>query len=107
MKLPFLLNGSSGSGHYHSDSPFDIDDNDTDRLDDSISDISVYNPDDDFTEYLWMENEEEFDKLEWQRLEEEELMEQCIENMLQDAFENGAVGDDDESERVMAYLWPE
>jgi hypothetical protein len=30
------------------------------------------------------ENEEEFDKLEMQRLEEEALMEQCIEAMLED-----------------------
>lgn len=32
----------------------------------------------DFSEYMWMENEEEFDKEVLQRLEEEELMEQCM-----------------------------
>lgn len=37
--------------------------------------------DDDFSEYMWMLNEEEFDKEEMQRLEEEALMEQCIEAM--------------------------
>lgn len=37
--------------------------------------------DDDFSEYMWMMNEEEFDKEEMQRLEEEALMEQCIEAM--------------------------
>lgn len=36
---------------------------------------------DDFSEYMWMMNEEEFDKEEMQRLEEEALMEQCIEAM--------------------------
>ena len=77
MKLPF--SGAGGSGGYgYSESPFD-DDDDVDR-----SDETTETPDNDFNEYLWMENEEEFDKLEWQRLEEEELMEQCIENMMED-----------------------
>lgn len=43
--------------------------------------------DDDFSEYMWMEHQEEFDKLEIERLEEEALMEQCIEAMLQDELE--------------------
>lgn len=34
--------------------------------------------------YMWMENEEEFDKEEMQRLTEEELMEQAKEAMLLD-----------------------
>jgi len=37
---------------------------------------------DDFSEYLWMENEEEFDKQILQQLEEEALMEHCLEVML-------------------------
>lgn len=45
------------------------------------------NYDEDFSEYMWMENEEEFDKQEMQRLEEEALMEQCIEAMLQDELD--------------------
>lgn len=45
------------------------------------------NFDEDFSEYMWMENEEEFDKQEMQRLEEEALMEQCIEAMLQDELD--------------------
>lgn len=41
--------------------------------------------DTDFSEYMWMENEEEFDKEVLQRLEEEELMEQCmLQHMLND-----------------------
>lgn len=43
--------------------------------------------DGDFSEYMWMENEEEFDKQVMQQLEEEELMEQCIEAMLEDERE--------------------
>lgn len=39
---------------------------------------------DDFSDYLWMENEEEFDKQEMQKLEDEALMEECIEAMLLD-----------------------
>ncbi|XP_063371816.1 proteoglycan 4 [Cydia amplana] len=41
-------------------------------------------PPDDFADYMWMENEEEFDKQVMQQLEEEALMEQCIEAMLED-----------------------
>uniref|UniRef100_A0AAG5CSC5 Ataxin-2 C-terminal domain-containing protein n=1 Tax=Anopheles atroparvus TaxID=41427 RepID=A0AAG5CSC5_ANOAO len=41
-------------------------------------------PSDDFAEYMWMENEDEFDMQELQRLEEEELMDQCIEAMILD-----------------------
>ncbi|CAF4943122.1 unnamed protein product [Pieris macdunnoughi] len=41
-------------------------------------------PPDDFSDYMWMENEEEFDKQVMQQLEEEALMEQCIEAMLED-----------------------
>ncbi|KAG6460319.1 hypothetical protein O3G_MSEX011900 [Manduca sexta] len=41
-------------------------------------------PQDDFADYMWMEHEEEFDKQVMQQLEEEALMEQCIEAMLED-----------------------
>ncbi|XP_039762609.1 neurofilament heavy polypeptide isoform X1 [Pararge aegeria] len=39
---------------------------------------------DDFEDYMWMENQEDFDKQVMQQLEEEALMEQCIEAMLED-----------------------
>ncbi|CAK1547900.1 unnamed protein product [Leptosia nina] len=45
---------------------------------------AVATPQDDFADYMWMENEEEFDKQVMQQLEEEALMEQCIEAMLED-----------------------
>ncbi|CAB0016743.1 unnamed protein product [Nesidiocoris tenuis] len=41
----------------------------------------------DFSEYMWMENEEEFDQEVMKQLEEEALMEQCIEAMLEDELE--------------------
>lgn len=61
----------------------------------SVENIENYNngtvnggsAEDDFSEYLWMENMEEFDKEVMQRLEEEALMEQCIEAMLADIDE--------------------
>lgn len=34
-----------------------------------------------FHDYLWMENEQEFDQQEIQRLEEQELINQCMEEM--------------------------
>lgn len=43
-----------------------------------VDDYSPPPEDPDFSEYMWMENEEEFDKEVMQRLEEEELMEQCM-----------------------------
>lgn len=77
MKMP---TNTAGNGYYgHMDNSYELDSDDFDgsnEIDGSL--------DDDFSEYLWMENEEEFDKLEMQRLEEEALMEQCIEAMLED-----------------------
>ncbi|XP_069961621.1 polyadenylate-binding protein-interacting protein 2 isoform X1 [Bactrocera oleae] len=52
--------------------------------DDSLSDLE---DEQDFSEYLWMENEEEFDKNELKRLEEEDIMKECIEAMLEDELE--------------------
>ncbi|XP_077283874.1 uncharacterized protein LOC143909665 [Arctopsyche grandis] len=51
----------------------------------------------DFSEYMWMENEEEFDKQVMQQLEEEALMEQCIEAMLADEREAQNRGSSDAS----------
>lgn len=51
----------------------------------SDNDLDDLEPD--FSEYLWMENEEEFDKTELQRLEDEELMKECIDAMLDDELE--------------------
>uniref|UniRef100_A0A182VZE5 Uncharacterized protein n=1 Tax=Anopheles minimus TaxID=112268 RepID=A0A182VZE5_9DIPT len=48
-------------------------------------------PADDFAEYMWMENEDEFDMQEMQRLEEEELMDQCIEAMMMDEMASAEI----------------
>uniref|UniRef100_A0A1L8EDD3 Putative polyadenylate-binding protein-interacting protein 2b n=1 Tax=Haematobia irritans TaxID=7368 RepID=A0A1L8EDD3_HAEIR len=42
----------------------------------------------DFSEYLWMENEEEFDSTELQRLQDEDLMKECLDAMLDDELED-------------------
>lgn len=65
---------------FYGDAQFDFDDNELD----GINDIE-HGFDDDFSEYMWMENEEEFDKLEMQRLEEEALMQQCVEDLDDDS----------------------
>ncbi|GFG39132.1 hypothetical protein Cfor_10611 [Coptotermes formosanus] len=82
MKIP---NGT-GSGYYGHDSSvisYLSDSSDVGNGDDADSPTL----DGDFSEYMWMENEEEFDKQVMQQLEEEALMEQCIEAMLEDERE--------------------
>lgn len=75
MKIP---NSGSGNGYYgHENSLIIYFDNDNE------ADIQGAS-DGDFSEYLWMENEEEFDKQVLQQLEEEELMEECLEAMLEE-----------------------
>lgn len=104
MKLPFNLTGCGGNGyHSYADSPYD---NDDDELEHQFDDLGMVESqsDEDFTEYLWMENEEEFDKLEWQRLEEQELMEQCMEIMMEDELENSEMIDSNEC--IISVLWP-
>ncbi|CAG9759370.1 unnamed protein product [Ceutorhynchus assimilis] len=69
-------------------------------------------PDDDFSEYLWMENEEEFDKEVMQRLEEEALMEECIaymntENTSPTFYPSTGQGSAESSPAVTSELNPE
>ena len=90
---------SSGNGYYGQNDSYELDNDDYDGS------IEIDgNLDDDFSEYLWMENEEEFDKLEMQRLEEEALMEQCIEDMLADELAEQEIGDNDEVDETN-YEW--
>lgn len=82
MKIP---NGS-GNGYYGHESSvisYLSDSSDVGNGDD----VDSPTLDGDFSEYMWMENEEEFDKQVMQQLEEEALMEQCIEAMLEDERE--------------------
>lgn len=88
MKLPFIFATSGGGNGFHEPS-FDQDDFDGDNQDD----IGSENADASFEEYLWMENEEEFDKSELQRLEEEALMKECMENMQDDAYDSDEMAD--------------
>lgn len=95
MKLPILHSGSGGGNSIHSyNELIDQDENDLDNLDD----LNSENTEVDFTEYMWMENEEEFDKLEWQRLEEEALIKECMENMQDEVY-------DENPENEHIFLW--
>lgn len=90
MKMPDHNIGCSSSNTGYSGNYSDSYDSDPDGyITPPNEDLSAGAPnlDEDFSEYLWMENEEEFDKQEMQRLEEEALMEQCIEAMLQDELD--------------------
>ncbi|KAB0800476.1 hypothetical protein PPYR_05834 [Photinus pyralis] len=62
-----------------------------------IEQATTNSAENDFAEYLWMEHEEEFDKQVMQQLEEEELMEQCIEAMLEEEQRNLT---DEQTERI-------
>lgn len=91
MKLPFNLPGSGGGNSYHSynDAAYDHED----LLEfDSQDDFGNEGAEHIFDDYMWMENEEEFDKTEMQRLEEEELIKQCMEE-----------NEDDEDEWLEQY----
>lgn len=91
MKMPDHNIGSSSSGYSNAGNYSDSYDSDPDGYitppNEDNSAGGGPNYDEDFSEYMWMENEEEFDKQEMQRLEEEALMEQCIEAMLQDEID--------------------
>lgn len=94
MKLPFILPGSGGGSGYHGFSEgLHDDDLDTESTDDFGSENAEQN----FDEYMWMEHEEEFDKIEMQRLEEEELIKQCMENAQDD--------DDDVADSEHYHVW--
>ncbi|KXJ75825.1 polyadenylate-binding protein-interacting protein 2 [Aedes albopictus] len=91
MKMPDHNIGCSSSNNGYSGNYSDNYDSDPDGYitppNEDNSNGGGPNLDEDFSEYMWMENEEEFDKQEMQRLEEEALMEQCIEAMLQDELD--------------------
>ncbi|XP_018322694.1 polyadenylate-binding protein-interacting protein 2B [Agrilus planipennis] len=85
MKMP--TNKPVGNGYYgYEEITYYSDGSATEEIEQSVGYQEENNSgaDDDFSEYLWMENEEEFDKEVMQQLEEQELMEQCLEAMLED-----------------------
>ncbi|KAF7993270.1 hypothetical protein HCN44_006330 [Aphidius gifuensis] len=76
MKIP---NCGSGNGYYGHDSSV------ISYLDNVEQEADLPGGENgDFSEYMWMENEEEFDKQVLEQLEEEELMEECLEAMLEE-----------------------
>ncbi|XP_046386689.1 polyadenylate-binding protein-interacting protein 2 [Ischnura elegans] len=83
MKIP---GSGSGNGYYGHESVISYI-SDASELGNANDDLDSPTTDGDFSEYMWMENEEEFDKEVMQQLEEEALMEQCIEAMLEDERE--------------------
>lgn len=80
--MPPTADDSTDNGIYH------YDENSLSISTDEIENTAVEDfnepPENDFSEYLWMENEEEFDKEVMQKLEEEALMEECIEAFMND-----------------------
>ncbi|XP_020287115.1 polyadenylate-binding protein-interacting protein 2 isoform X2 [Pseudomyrmex gracilis] len=78
MKIP---NGGSGNGYYGHETGITA--SYVDNSNDPEPEVQATG-DTDFSEYLWMENEEEFDKQVLQQLEEEALMEECLEAMLEE-----------------------
>ena len=73
-------NFMGSTGNFTTDMPVEIPDIDTDYDIDDESD-DEYNLIDEWNDYLWMENEQEFEQEEIRRLEEEELANQCMEDM--------------------------
>lgn len=83
MKMKIPNNGNIGSNYYNHDIGVIQYASDSDSSDELDSPILTG----DFSEYMWMENEEEFDQQVMKQLEEEALMEQCIEAMLEEERE--------------------
>jgi len=83
MKIPFGLSGggsgSTGGRSNLNDGNLEMDEIELELLL-AITDSEEVSATVDFSEYLWMENLEEFDKTYWQNLVEQELTEECIEN---------------------------
>lgn len=75
MKIPFILPGSGGGSGYHNYNE-GLHDEDIDT--ESSEDFGSENAEHTFDEYMWMEHEEEFDQIEMERLEVEELTRQCM-----------------------------
>ncbi|KAK0183365.1 hypothetical protein PV327_001414 [Microctonus hyperodae] len=76
MKIP---SSGSGNGYYGHESGV------ISYLDNVEQEVDIpAGENGDFAEYMWMENEEEFDKQVMEQLEEEELMEECLEAMLEE-----------------------
>lgn len=63
-------------------------DNETNYESSTASSPESLSPTNSFTEYLWMENEKEFEDNEMKRLEEEDIVKMCNEAMWEDELES-------------------
>lgn len=75
MKIPTNGSGNGYYGHHNGVITF---------LENEEVENDMQSPEAQFADYMWMEHEEEFDKQVLQQLEEEELMEECLEAMLEE-----------------------
>ncbi|XP_022183037.1 polyadenylate-binding protein-interacting protein 2B [Myzus persicae] len=85
MKVP-----KEESKEQSNDNTLNDDDNLSNPYDTESNSDSIDPPtrDGDFSEYMWMENQEEFDLQVMKELEEKELMKECLEAMLDDEQHN-------------------
>jgi hypothetical protein len=76
-------NFMGSTGNFTTDVPVEIPDIDADYdIDDESDDeYNLIDESSEWNDYLWMENEQEFEQEEIRRLEEEELANQCMEDM--------------------------
>jgi hypothetical protein len=75
-KVPSVCGNSFGGASGEENSEFDSDHEDI--LEFSSEDERTQNPND-FSDFLWMENEDEFETEVYEKLEEEELTNECLE----------------------------
>uniref|UniRef100_A0A6P7GUF0 Polyadenylate-binding protein-interacting protein 2 n=1 Tax=Diabrotica virgifera virgifera TaxID=50390 RepID=A0A6P7GUF0_DIAVI len=78
MKMPGNQKADNGHYEYEENSYF------TEGIENNVVEDFNTAPENDFSEYMWMEHEEEFDKEVMQRLEEEALMEECLQAFMND-----------------------
>lgn len=81
------LPSDNSSGEWLPSRARNTSDNETNYEPTSVSSPDSLSPTTSFTEYLWMENEKEFDDFEMKKLEDEEIMKICIEAMWEDELE--------------------
>lgn len=89
MKLPFSFH-VSGSAVASFDHDVEIDDDNQENIGNDTAEAI-------FADYLWMEHEEEFDKIEMLRLDEEALVQNCLEDNREDDDADESIVIDSES----------
>lgn len=77
MKVPSVCGNSFGGGTSEDTSEFEASDHE-DVIEFSSEDERTQNPNN-FEDFLWMENEDDFESEVFEKLEEQELIEECLE----------------------------